>query len=146
MFRSVTIAIATIACLPLTARADQFDTQVRAQMLGYAVGAAFHGYTLGERIQIGSLRQGTSTTFTLEVAAGLEYVLAAACDVDCSDVDLSLSELDGREIAADRGYDDLAVVAVPTNHPGTHRVTVSMPSCSTNPCRFGLGLFTRPRR
>lgn len=143
MSRTALVAAAVVIALPLSLRADQWDAQVRLQMLGTAVGAIANGYTLADRMEVGSLRDGGTRSFTVNVRAGVQYLLVANCDADCDDVDLVLSERDGREIAADRRDNDLAIVAVPAGHPGAHTVTVSMASCRSNPCRFGLGLFTR---
>jgi hypothetical protein len=141
--RSFVAAAALVAILPATVRADQWENQVRVQMIGAAGVAAAHGYALRQRVQIGSLRQGQSMVYDIDFSRYRDYVLVANCDADCRDVDLVLTEPDGREVLADRLLDDQAVLTVPSSHKGSHKVRVSMASCGRGPCRFGLGVFTR---
>jgi hypothetical protein len=141
--RSFVAAAALVAILPAAVRADQWENQVRIQMIGAVGVAASHGYALRERVQIGALRQGQSMVYDIDFSRYRDYVLVANCDADCSDVDLVLTEPDGRETLADRGFDDQAVLVVPASHKGMHRVRVSMASCGRGPCRFGLGVFTK---
>src|SRR3954468_17130420 len=50
----------------------------------------------------GWLRDRESQTFSIGLAAGTDYVVAATCDEDCTDIDLVLYGPDGNRIAADR--------------------------------------------
>jgi uncharacterized protein YfaP (DUF2135 family) len=142
MFRTFLFALATVALVPAAARADQYDNQVRIQMFATAVGAVADGFSMRVPLEIGSLRQGQYQTYTLRMDGNLRYRLVANCDNDCSDIDISVTEPDGREIAWDRRDGDLAVVDL-SGHPGAHTVRVSMAGCRLGPCRFGLGVFGR---
>jgi hypothetical protein len=142
MFRTFLFALATVALVPAAARADQYDNQVRIQMFATAVGAVADGFSMRVPLEIGSLRQGQYQTYTLQMDGNLRYRLVANCDNDCSDIDISVTEPDGREIAWDRRDGDLAVVDL-SGHPGAHTVRVSMAGCRLGPCRFGLGVFGR---
>jgi len=142
MFRTAALALATVALVPAAARADQYDNQVRVQMLATAVGNVADGFTLAVPLQIGGLRQGEYTTYTLTMNGSQRYRLVANCDNDCGDIDIAVTELDGREIAWDRRDGDLAVVDI-SGHPGNHTIKVSMAGCRRGPCRFGLGVFAR---
>lgn len=145
MFRSSLVALATLAVTVVpaaAAHADQYDSQVRIQMVASAMGAVADGFSMRVPLEIGSLRQGQYQTYTLTMDGNLRYRLVANCDNDCSDIDISVTEPDGREIAWDRRNGDLAVVDV-SGHPGRHTVRVSMASCRLGPCRFGLGVFGR---
>ncbi len=144
MFRTALLTAATIAALPLTGFADdRWITDVRVRMLAAVFVNAPQGYALRDEMQVGSLYQGQATSYTFTAREGSDYMVVANCDSDCGDVDVVVSEPDGREVVADRDNTNLAVVKLPGGHPGTHRITVSMPGCRVNPCRFGLGLFTR---
>ena len=144
MFRTVLVTLATVAVtfVPGAARADQYDNQVRVQMFATAIGAVADGFSLAVPLQIGGLRQGEYTTYTLTMNNTQRYRLVANCDNDCGDIDISVLESDGREIAWDRRAGDLAVVDI-SGHPGAHTVKVSMADCRLGPCRFGLGVFAR---
>lgn len=122
---------------------DRWSDQVRLQMIGVALTAVGGGYSLDDDLEVGSLHEGSSTTFSLRVAKSGSVVLVGSCDADCSDVDLVLLGPDGREIAADREADDVPIIEVPVSHRGSLSVRVEMASCSRGPCRFGLGLFSK---
>jgi hypothetical protein len=142
MIRSILFTLGVLAIVPAAAHADQFDSQVRVQMFATAIGSAADGWRLTEQMQVGALRQGYFTTYTLTTSDNLSYRLVANCDSDCSDIDISVTEPDGREIAWDRRSGDLAVVDI-SGHRGAHTIKVSMASCRLGPCRFGLGVFTK---
>ena len=142
MFRSILFTLGVVALVPAAARADQYDNQVRFQMFATAASTAADGFTMAVPLQIGSLRQGRYTTYTLTTDPNRSYRLVVNCDSDCSDVDISVTEPDGREIAWDRRSGDLAVADF-SNHHGAHTVKVSMASCRVGPCRFGLGVFSK---
>jgi hypothetical protein len=142
LLRTAAATVAAVSLAPAVARADQWDTQVRIQMIGAIGVAAANGYALREQLQVGALRQGQAMVYDIEFSRDRDYVLVANCDADCSDVDLILTEPDGREVVADRDNDDSAVLTIPASHKGAHKLRVSMASCSRGPCRFGLGVFT----
>jgi hypothetical protein len=141
--RSFIAAAALVAVVPSAVRADQWETQVRVQMIGAVGVAASHGYALREQVQLGSLRQGQAMVYNIDFSRYRDYVLVANCDADCGDVDLVLTEPDGREVLADRAFDDQAVLLVPASHKGDHKLRVSMANCRRGPCRFGVGVFTK---
>lgn len=133
-------AAAAVAITPTTASADRFQDQVSVQMLSRLAVAAAGGFSLTDPVQFGALRQGDAVTFTLTLDRNREYILAASCDTDCRDLDISLVEPDGRESLADRGADDQPSLVV-RGHGGTHTIRVTMARCSAGPCRFGVGVF-----
>jgi hypothetical protein len=73
--------------------------------------------------------------------AGERYVVAAACDRDCSDVDLQLLSPAGWEIDSDFLSDDEPIVYATPARSGTYRIRVSMASCSVEPCEYFAGVF-----
>lgn len=144
MIRTTTVALIAALALPSVARADQYENQVRAQMMSTVTTTASRaGYSLDGEMKVGRIRQGERYSYSFDIPTGGEYMLVANCDSDCHDVDLSLTETNGQAVAADRDDDDLAVVKVPAGHPGRHSVTVSMADCHVGACRFGLALFSK---
>ena len=145
MNKKITTLVTALALtVPMAVSAqDRWEMQVRAQMVGVWVTAAREGYRLNERLLVGSLQGGHLATLDLTFQRGVDYLLVATCDADCDDVDLVLREEQGREIAADRDSNDLAVLRVPGGHTGLHRLNIPMASCSANPCRYGVAIFTR---
>jgi hypothetical protein len=145
MFRHALLAAATaaaVAVIPAAAHADRFQDQVSAQISRRLAVAAAGGFSLTDPVQYGALRQGQTSTFTLTLDRNREYILAASCDIDCSDLDMTLSEPDGSVVVADRGADDQPSLVI-RGHGGTHTIRVTMARCGDGPCRFGLGVFGR---
>jgi hypothetical protein len=143
MFRNALLATATaaaVAVAPTAAHADRYENQVRAQMIGRFAAVAVGGFAPTDPVQFGALREGQVMTYTLTLDPNREYIIAGSCDTDCRDLDISLSEPDGRESVADRGADDQPTIVV-RGHGGPHTIRVSMASCSVGPCRYGLGIF-----
>jgi hypothetical protein len=122
---------------------DRWETQVRNQMIEITDRAHSAGFSRTSQYYYGRLRQGQSETINLTFATGREYMVIAACDSDCPDVDLSLYEGDGQLFGSDLRSDAFPIVVVPTGHSGTHPVKVSMARCDANPCRYEIAVFTR---
>jgi S1-C subfamily serine protease len=89
--------------------------------------------------------QGTREVFPLNFEAGIRYVIFATCDHDCVDVDLVLRSPTGYVLAADSDADDHPNVEVVAESTGAYRLTVSMVSCSNNPCSFAIGVVQKKR-
>jgi hypothetical protein len=140
--RTLFVAAALVATLPSAVRADQWDAQVRVKMLRAVASAAPHGFGLRHPLTVGQMRQGQAITYDITFAPSTEYILVGNCDYDCGDLDIIVTEPDGRELVADRRFDAQAVVSIPPSHTGAHKVRVRMAACSSGPCRFALGVFT----
>ena len=74
---------------------------------------------------------------------GVNYVILGVCDNDCSDLDLRLFDPNGREVASDLLTDDNPVVNVTPRRTGTYTVRAIMTTCSSQPCRYGIGVYGR---
>lgn len=94
------------------------------------------------QIYTGSLDDGEDATVTLELARGQSYTIMGACDTDCEDLDLTLYA-GSDEIDSDLELDDFPVVEVNVDRAGTFRVEVTMADCDTEPCRYGIGVWSR---
>jgi hypothetical protein len=91
---------------------------------------------------IGKLSESSSSYWTFPLKAGEEYFVMAACDEDCSDVDLYV-RIDGDIVASDATADDVPVVRFRAAKSGTHQIEVEMFECSNEPCFWGLSLFEK---
>ena len=138
-------AVALLAALvPASLEAqDRWETQVRNQMHDITYRAESAGFSRTSQYYYGQLRHGQSETINLSFAAGREYLVIAACDSDCPDIDLRLYEDDGELVGSDLRSDAFPIVTVPTGHTGTHPVKVSMARCDANPCRYEIAVFSR---
>jgi hypothetical protein len=76
---------------------------------------------------------------------GRQIVLAGVCDLDCSDLDLTVRDPRGRVVARDASVSDRPTVDFTVDRPGLYEVTVRMYSCDREPCFFVVQSFaTRP--
>lgn len=91
----------------------------------------------------GSLDHEASEFLTLALRAGRQYALVAVCDNDCSDIDLRLYGPSDKELSADVEDDDKPVVTVAPTQDGKFRLKIIMAKCSTSPCFYGVGLFSK---
>ena len=122
---------------------DEWERQVRLQLATAGQAFAEDGYVLTHRIFTGSLDNEDSGTVQVELEAGKQYHIMGACDEDCTDLDLQLSDPAGNAVSTDVEEDDLPVVSVRAARSGIYEVEVGMAACSEEPCRFGLGVFAK---
>jgi hypothetical protein len=137
---ALAFAAAVALATPLAVYAQDLTHRQMEQVISTA---QRRGFALTSQYYRGSLDDGRITEVNVTLASNDEQMIAAVCDGDCSDIDLSVYETDGREIGSDRGNDDYPLVFVPTGHAGAHRVRVSMANCHVNPCRYELAVFSR---
>jgi hypothetical protein len=123
--------------------ADQWSQQVVRLLNQAASMATDQGMRRTHSPYIGSLREGATSGHTLQLNRGTSYSLIGVCDNDCSDLDLRLFDSSGREVAADVLTDDTPVVNVTPRRSGTYTVRAIMTSCSSEPCRYGIGVYGR---
>lgn len=141
MTKRATVLLALVAtAMPLGLQA-QDTTKWRMQQVASVAGN--RGFEMTSQYYHGSLNSGRIQEWNLELSDRRQQMIVAVCDSDCTDLDISLFEADGQEIAADRSRDNHPVIFVPSGHPGAHRIRVSMPACSLNPCRYELAVFAR---
>ena len=121
---------------------DQFERQVRDQILAAAKSYEAQGFALARAIIVGSLDDNRETTHSIDIVIGREYLVIGRCDNDCSDLDLWLNDSAG-EVARDVDTDDIPQVQAFSRRSGQITIKVGMITCSANPCRYGLGVFEK---
>ena len=90
----------------------------------------------------GSLNDDAYESILVNLTSGTRYAIAGVCDQDCSDVDLQVFSSDGTKIGEDLQTDDKPVVIFTAGYSGQFRVKVLMATCSTNPCYYGVQIFS----
>ena len=120
---------------------DQYERQVRRQLDETGMELRPRGFELSFQLHIGRLKQGQTETVGFQLQPGRTYAFVATCDEDCSDLDSSLADPAGREVASDRGDDDVPVVEVRPERPGEYELTVDMATCKSDPCTYGIGVY-----
>lgn len=87
---------------------------------------------------------GTTAHTTLTLTGGTRYTLVAACDQDCTDLDLRVLD-GGYLLGEDRSTDENAIVELAPARDVRLTVEAVMVSCAQSPCHFAVGVYETPR-
>jgi hypothetical protein len=98
---------------------------------------------MSHEIFMGSLDDDASESLNIPLDGGTQYVLVGKCDQDCTDLDLTIYDPDGKKITEDIQDDDTPVLQLTPRSDGRYRVKVTMPTCSADPCRYGVGVWAK---
>ena len=138
------IALAAVGAALLSAAPAAAQPGVVRTQLDSAVSLMGNeGFRPQDDFVTGTLAAGEDEEFELELEGGKTYIIVGVCDNDCSDLDLRLFDPNGREVASDLLTDDNPVVNVTPRRTGTYTVRAIMTSCSSEPCRYGIGVYGR---
>jgi len=89
------------------------------------------------------LADDESTTYTLEYEPDTQITIVGVCDIDCSDLDLTIHDPNGQLIARDVETDDRPVLKFNTkSFSGRFKLTVTMADCETATCGFTVMSFS----
>ena len=145
MSRAAVLAILGATLLaPAAVRAqNQWERTVRSQIRQHSGFLTDHGYSMSNDVYQGRLNNHANEFLTITLRPGTAYAFLGVCDEDCSDIDLRLFDPDGDEVDSDVGTDDWPVVKVTPKVGGKFRVKVIMAACTTDPCYYGIGVFTK---
>lgn len=122
---------------------DQWEAVVRAQLNTAGQQEASNGYQMSHEIFMGRLDDDANESLTIPLDGGNEYILIGKCDQDCSDLDLTIYDPSGNEVASDIATDDSPTLHIKSAVNGNYRLKVAMPACRVNPCRYGVGVWSR---
>lgn len=120
---------------------SRWERQVRDLLRQAGARIERQGYQLTHDVHTGVLRDSDSETLTLTLDSEVIYVVGV-CDADCDDLDLELFDQYG-SVARDFEADDVPLLNVRPRSGGTYRLRVTMASCSSAPCWYGIGVFGR---
>ena len=128
------------ACVLVTSAAQaQYREQVATEIEEWRQVLSGDGYRLIDDSHTGTLRAGGTETLSLSLGGGRSYVVVGGCDADCADLDLHLFDSRGNEIDVDIETDDFPMVV--TQRGGNVEIRVTMVTCSSEPCYWGIGVF-----
>ena len=128
-----------------TAASDAVNTfveQVREQLVAFEHELG-NEYSPVSEAMFDTLEPGASVTYEMTVRQGVEYVVFGACDADCDDLDLFAYGARGEEVARDVEADDYPVLQLEAEEDGVWSILVTMVSCSTDTCVFGITSHAR---
>lgn len=91
---------------------------------------------------IGKVRSSVSSPFRATLHPDVEYVFAATCDGNCKDLNLTLKDANGQEIAASQKSGELTTISFTPPSQGEYQVTAKPGECTNaEGCSFGMGIF-----
>jgi hypothetical protein len=123
--------------------ADEWSDQVQGLIDAAAETYTSNGYHYGGYSHEGSLNDDASDRLTIRLGAGMETQLIAACDTDCSDIDLTLYDSKGNEVDSDLQLDDFPIVSANPARDGVYTILVQMADCDVEPCRYAIQQFVK---
>lgn len=91
---------------------------------------------------IGKVRNQVSSPFRATLHPDIEYVFAATCDGNCKDLNLTLKDVNGQEIAASQKSGEVTTISFTPPSQGEYQVTAKPGECTNaEGCSFGMGIF-----
>ena len=139
----VLIGLGLTAFTPGASGAQSYAQQVWDQLQSrYQDVTRLGDYTLMNYV-MGKLNDDAKDTWTFPLSSSTAYVLTAACDNDCSDIDLRVTDPSGGVVVEDVQRNDFPVVAFIPPRSATYTIEITMYACRSNPCYFGFGIFQR---
>jgi hypothetical protein len=138
----VAFAVAIIAARPASAQsAAMGDEDVLSELAAAHDLLTSEGYEQTYDNTINKLPNQGTMAFTVTLHKGTEYYLTAACDRDCTDIDLKLIDSTDTVVAQDVDTDDTPLVRFTPSHTGEYKLKVMMAECSDEPCYFGIAVY-----
>ena len=90
----------------------------------------------------GNLAQNRSQNHTIQLQAGKSYTFFADCDRQCSDIDLKLTDSNGKTIKEDNDDDDNPIINSAIATSGTYTLTANMTKCeASSGCAYSIQAF-----
>jgi hypothetical protein len=120
---------------------DQIDAQLLTSPTVHNLLA--NRYVRTHDLHYGVLPARTSDDVTMTLHAGVTYKLVGKCDADCLDLDFALFDRFGTLLDSDTLDDDYPVVTVTPRRTETYRLRVSVHSCRTRDCGWGVVVLGR---
>jgi hypothetical protein len=138
---SGTVATSLTAPAPVQAQTAEYNRQLEVQLnesrrLYLPAGQSLVRGPLG-----GSLDEGSTINYSFQLVAGRSYTILGVCDNDCTDLDITLYDPAGNQVAEDLLTDDKPVTSVTARRSGRYRATISMASCSTGACFYAVAAY-----
>ncbi|XZN90298.1 MAG: hypothetical protein ACM65M_22115 [Microcoleus sp.] len=90
----------------------------------------------------GTVRKQVSSPFRATLHPDVEYIFAATCDGNCQDLNLTLTDANGKEIATSQKAGELATISFTPPSQGEYQITAKPGECTkAEGCSFGMGIF-----
>lgn len=123
-----------------TAAENEWVEQVRQQLGEFTRAAPAGARSLGGP-QYFEIEADGSGRHEIEVDANARYIVFAACDSDCTDIDLAVYSPSGKVVDSDYEPDDYPVLQFDAAKGGRWTLEVTVPGCGTDSCVYGFEVF-----
>jgi hypothetical protein len=144
---AATLVLAVLLLIPAYAPAQDFRSVVMSQIDGASQTVRANGYradgSIFDRdVVIGMIAAGASAFMEVNLSAGSKYFFSAACDQDCTDLDLRLFRPGANEpFEKDVQDDDIPMITFTAPVTGRYILAIDMAKCSTRMCYYGFRAF-----
>jgi hypothetical protein len=136
------LVVTATAIQPRSVRADEQWAEYAANALADAEERWLQrDYTVAGDMVAGALRSDATAVAWMPVPAG-PFVVVGACDQDCSNFELEVTDGSDRELGGDDG---IAPLIEGRSDGGLLRVSVQMKRCSNQPCFWAVSVLSRGR-
>ena len=144
------VAFAAAALVfPRAGAAQDYRATVLAQLDAAARPVVQGGFRLEPSVfdrqaMVGALAKGASSMLEVTLVGGVSYFIAAACDEDCSDLDLRIFSADSTTpVAEDTKEDDYPMLTFTAPKSGRYMLAVDMAECKESTCYYGFRVFRK---
>ena len=91
---------------------------------------------------LGQVRKQVTSPFRATLHPNAEYVFVATCDGNRQDLNLSLKDASGQEIAVSQKTGELASISFTPPSQGEYQISAKPRECTkAEGCNFGMGIF-----
>ncbi len=116
---------------------------VRNDLVRRRSGLIEQGYRAEGELLSGAMGVGATDKRTVNLEAGVEYAILAACDEGCYDIDLRISRSADSTLAEDVRPDDTPVLEFTAPVTGPYNLDLIMYNCQARTCAWGGRIFRR---
>lgn len=150
--RTLTLSLALLVALlalPRESAAQGFRTVIVDQLNAASGPVKQSGFreeagVFDRDVTVGMLADGTSGFLELHLREGVNYFVAAACDQDCSNLDLRLFSVESTTpVAEDNEDDDYPMLNFNAPKTGRYMLAVDMTKCEESMCYYGFKVFRK---
>jgi len=128
-------ALATILALPRAGSAQDLEAQARAY-LNRAIADREEAWQAAWPVESASMGEQARYVLHVDLTGGAEYLVVAACDDNCLDLDLFVYDPSGDLVAEDAASGDFPEGRFTAPVAGTYEVVLRMARCAAEVCHF----------
>lgn len=137
-----TVLLVLLAAAPAAAQTP-WERQADERLRAMSTDLARQGWHYAGNPFTGRLAQGERDSLRIALREGTRYALVAFCDGNCRDLGITLLGETYTLLAEGMVRSDRPLLEFQPGVTGKYRIVVSMAHCGSNPCAYGIGVFTK---